>query len=78
MPIGYFFKLNSQNIIVRHLKEFLNSRAYLKNKNNKTIVFDARLQTSIAEYQKYNQLVTKHIRKTEYQSLTVTHIRESN
>lgn len=59
MPTDYFFKIGSQNQIIRKLKEFFNSRSYLKNKNNKTLIFDTGLQASIAEYQTYNHLKTQ-------------------
>jgi hypothetical protein len=52
----YFFKSGSRSIIIFKLKQFFNTRTYLKTKNNRTDVFDAVFKSSIAEYQQYHQL----------------------
>ena len=55
MP-DYFFKLGSKNIIIFKLKQFFNTRPYLKIKNNRTDVFDEILLSSIVEFQQYKRL----------------------
>lgn len=63
MPVDvtkYFFAPNAKSLIILHLKEFLNSRTYLAAKNNRTQIFDAEMQASLAEYQKYHRLTTQN------------------
>lgn len=52
----YYFKSGDKSSIILELKKFLDSRSYLKNKNTKTLVFDAVFQTSLAEFQTYWKL----------------------
>ena len=54
--MDYFFRMGDKNIIISKLKQFFNSRSYLKNKNDKTTVFNEQLQTTITEYQVYHRL----------------------
>ena len=58
MP-GYFFKLGDTHPVIPKLKEFFNSRPYLRSKNNKLPVFDTGIQAAIAEFQKYHRLQTQ-------------------
>lgn len=52
----YLFEVGSSDILLFHLKEFLRSRPYLKNRPTRTSVFDASLQAALAEYQRYKRL----------------------
>ncbi len=47
----YYFKLGDKSPIILELKKFLDSRPEVKAKNNRSPVFDARLQASLIEYQ---------------------------
>lgn len=49
----YFFKLGDRSPIIIRLKEFFNSRRYLKARNNRSSQFDVRFQAAIIEFQIY-------------------------
>lgn len=51
-----FFTVGSQNTAIFHLKQFFDSRSYLRNKNSRAPAFDVQFQTVIAEYQRYHRL----------------------
>ena len=54
----YLFVAGSRNAAIFHLKQFFDSRTYLRVANNRTPIFDAQFQSSIAEYQSYHNLIT--------------------
>lgn len=52
----YYFKLGDKSAIILGLKKALDSLPYLEAKNTRTYIFDAELQTSLAEFQTYWKL----------------------
>lgn len=54
--MDYFFKVGDRHAIIGKLKEFFNSRPYIKTKTDKTLVFTEQFHATIAEYQKYHNL----------------------
>ena len=52
----YFFTIGSQNTAIFHLKQFFDSRPYLRNRSNRAAVFDVQFQMIIAEYQRHHRL----------------------